>query len=137
MAGAIQPTPLEKGSGYVSGACNIGPKEIEARRRSGYTGTVATVVLLIVLVVLDAPPFARLLLIIPAAVAASGFIQARLRFCAGFGFLGIFNFGDLGTQQRVEDKEQRRRDRVKAVEIGLASFVFGVVVAVAAIYLPF
>lgn len=137
LAGASQPTPLQQSSGYSSGACNIGPKEIEKRRRSGYAGTVSTVLLLIVLIVIDAPPLARLLLIIPAAVAASGFIQARLRFCAGFGFLGIFNFDELGETQAVADPDARRRDRIKAIQIGLVSLAIGVVLALGAVALPF
>ena len=70
---------------YRPGVCNIGPEEIARRRRSGHVALVATVVLLAVLVAIGAPPLVRLLLILPAGAAASGYLQARLKFCAGFG----------------------------------------------------
>src|SRR4029077_10511322 len=77
---------------YVPGRCNIGKAEIASRRRSGYVGTAATIGLLVALVAIGAPPLTRLIIALPAAIAASGFIQARLRFCAGFGALGVYNF---------------------------------------------
>ncbi|HET8776637.1 MAG TPA: hypothetical protein VFN76_03145, partial [Candidatus Limnocylindria bacterium] len=83
-------------SRYEPGVCNIGPAEIRRRRMAGHVGTVVTAVAFGGLVLLDAPPIARLLLILPAAGAASGYLQAWLKFCAGFGSRGVFNFGSLG-----------------------------------------
>lgn len=116
--------------------CNIGPAEIARRRRAGHVGVIATIGLLAVLLLLDAPPAARLLLTIPAAVAASGYLQAWLRFCAGFGSRGIMNFGALGDSETVADPEARARDRRRARQIGLASLVVGVVVGVVAAIAP-
>jgi hypothetical protein len=121
---------------YRPGVCNIGPEEIARRRRSGHIGLIATVVTLIVLVAIAAPPLARLVLIIPATVAASGYIQARSKFCAGFGGAGVFNFGPLGTTETVVDAAARAADRRKAGQIGVASFAVGVGVALLAILLP-
>jgi hypothetical protein len=116
--------------------CNIGPEEIARRRRAGHVGALASVVVLAVLVVVDAPPLSRLLVALPAAVAASGYLQARLRFCAGFGSTGVYNFGPLGSTQKVAGPEARRRDRAMALRIGLASFLIGALVGVAAVLLP-
>jgi hypothetical protein len=121
---------------YVPGICNIGPAEIARRRRAGHTGLLATLVLFAILVVLGVPPVARLLLAIPAAIAASGYLQAHLRFCAGFGQLGVFNFGPVGATESVVDEAARARDRRRARQIGLASGAIGVVVGVAAMLLP-
>jgi hypothetical protein len=121
---------------YQPGVCNIGPAEISRRRRAGYVGLAATVVLLGVLVAIGAPPFARLIIALPAAVAVSGYLQARLHFCAGFGSRGVFNFGPLGQTHEVADKDARRRDRARAMQIGVASLVLGVAVGVAAFLLP-
>ena len=52
------------------------------------------------LVAIGAPPLTRLLVALPAAASASGYLQAWFKFCAGFGSRGIFNFGDLGTTTR-------------------------------------
>lgn len=121
--------------GYLSGTCNIGPAEIARRRRAGHVGLGAAIVLLAGLVAIDAPPLSRLLVVLPAA-AASGYLQARLRFCAGFGSRGIYNFGELGQTVQVEDAEARRRDRARATQIGLASVAIGVAVGLVAVGLP-
>ena len=129
-------TPLA-GIEYRPGVCNIGPAEIARRRRAGHVGLLVTVAVLAALVAIDAPPVARLLLILPAAVAASGYLQARLKFCAGFGSRGIFNFGPVGDTEQVVDEEARARDRARANRIGLASVAIGVVVGVVAVMIPF
>ena len=124
------------GFSYRPGVCNIGPEEIARRRRAGHVGVVATLVLLAVLVVVDAPPLLRLLVALPAAGAAAGYLQAWLRFCAGFGSRGVFNFGPLGRTDAVADDANRRLDRRRSREIGLASLAIGLVVGVVAILLP-
>ena len=141
MTLAIQSTPTlpgqaAPGASYESGTCNIGPAEIARRRRAGHVGLAATVVLLAVLVAIGAPPLFRLLLALPAAAAASGYLQAYLRFCAGFGSRGVYNFGELGTTQQVEDGEARGRDRARSRQIGFASLAIGVLVGLIAVVLP-
>jgi hypothetical protein len=132
---ASQPGQLA-GADYQPGVCNIGPAEIARRRRAGHVGVIATVVAFAILVAIGAPPLARLILILPAAVGASGYLQASLKFCAGFGSRGIFNFGDVGTTEKVGDDAARALDRAKANRIMLASFVIGIGVAVVAVLLP-
>ena len=122
--------------GYLPGVCNIGSAEIARRRRAGHVGLVATLGSFIVLVLIGAPPPARFLVAVPAAGAASGYLQARLRFCAGFGSRGIFNFGPLGQTEQVADDDARARDRTQAIRIGLASLAFGITVGVVAALLP-
>ena len=121
---------------YQPGVCNIGPAEIARRRRAGHIGVVATVVLFAILVAIGAPPIARLLLAIPAAIAASGYLQAYLKFCAGFGAKGVVNFGDVGTTDKVADAAARALDRAKASRISIASFAIGAAVGVVAALLP-
>ena len=136
-ASAIRsPTPARSEPGeYRPGVCNIGPAEIARRRRTGHTGVIATVVLLGMLIVVHAPTPLRLLAFFPAAVAASGYLQAWLRFCAGFGWLGVLNFGDVGRTEMVGSAEDRARDRARATRIGLASAAIGLVVALTAFLL--
>ena len=123
-------------AGYQPGVCNIGPQEIRRRRRAGHAGLAASVVLLAILVAVGAPPLARLLVAIPAAVAASGYLQAWLKFCAGFGSRGIFNFGEIGETHEVIDAEAHARDRSRSRQIGLASLAIGVAVGIVAALLP-
>jgi hypothetical protein len=122
--------------GYQPGVCNIGPDEIRRRRRAGHVGLVAAVVLLVVLVTVGAPPLARSLVAIPAALAASGYLQAWFKFCAGFGSRGIFNVGEVGETHDVVDAEARAQDRSRARQIGLASLAIGVGVAAITVLLP-
>ncbi len=122
---------------YEPGVCNIGPAEIARRRRFGHLGLIASVILLGGLVATGVPHPARLLLVLTVGGSASGYLQARFHFCAGFGSAGVYNLGPLGTTVPVSDLNARARDRAKAMQIGLASLAIGVVVAVAAVLLPF
>jgi hypothetical protein len=122
---------------YRPGVCNIGPAEIARRRRAGQVGLLVTIAAFAALVAIDAPPLARLILVLPAAAAASGYLQARLKFCAGFASRGIFNFGPVGDTEQVVDEDARARDRARANRIGLASLAIGVAVGVVATVLPF
>jgi hypothetical protein len=121
---------------YEPGVCNIGPAEVARRRRAGHVGLTATVVLFAALIVLGVPHWARLVLMLPTAVSASGYLQAVLHFCAGFGSQGVFNFGSLGTTERVADPQARRLDRLKSMQIGLASLAIGLAVGLVAVLLP-
>ena len=121
---------------YEPGVCNIGPAEIARRRRAGHIGLAASLALFVVLVAIDAPNLTRLLIAIPAVIAASGYIQARLKFCAGFGSRGVFNFGEVGPMERVAGEADRARDRAKARQIGGASIAIGLAAGVIAAALP-
>ena len=123
-------------SDYEPGVCNIGPAEIARRRRAGHIGLIAAIATFIVLVVSGAPDWTRFLIAIPAIVAASGYIQAHLTFCAGFGAAGVFNFGNLGTTERVHAHQDRARDRRRALQIGAASFAIGIAAGLFAFVVP-
>ena len=131
-AGAAAPEPQ-----YQPGVCNIGPAEIRRRRMAGHVGVIATLVVLAALIVIDAPPIARLILILPAAGAASGYLQAWLKFCAGFGSRGVFNFGSLGAWTRITDDDALARDRRRSRQIGGMALAIGSVVGIGAALLPF
>jgi hypothetical protein len=108
---------------YRAGACNIGPAEIARRRWTGHLGTAATLTGLALLVAFDAPAWMRVALFVPAAVGAAGYIQAATRFCADYGWRGVFNFGEAGGARTtsVADAAARGADRRKALAIGVAS----------------
>jgi len=124
------------GTEYRPGACNIGPAEVARRLRAGHVGLMATLGLYTGLTMIGAPRLARLLVALPAAGAASGYLQARLQFCAGFGSRGVFNFGPLGQTELVADGDARARDRSRATQIGLASLGIGVAAGLVAVVLP-
>jgi hypothetical protein len=125
-------------AGYQAGTCNIGPAEVARRRRTGHVGLAITVVLLGVLLALDAPTWMRLILFVPAAVGAAGYLQAHFRFCADYGWRGVFNVGERaghGRTTAVADAAARRADRRRAMLISLGSGVIGLAVGLLALAL--
>ena len=123
-------------SQYEPGVCNIGPAEIARRRNSGHVAALASAALLSVLVGTRAPRGWRLLVALPAATSASGYLQARSHFCAGFGSRGLFNFGALGEEQEVADPEARALDAATSRRIGIQSAAVGLAVGAASLALP-
>ena len=126
-AGAIDETASEPG------VCNIGSAEIARRRRAGHVGLGTTAVLLAGLAAINAPPAARFAIALPAAVAASGYLPARFRFCVGVGSRGIYNCGEVGPTREVADETARAADRAKAIQLGLASAAIGSAVGIGAV----
>jgi hypothetical protein len=120
---------------YVPGSCNIGPAEIALRRRAGHAGLVVTAALGAALLRSDLPRAWRLTLAVPAAGAASGYLQAHERFCADFGWRGVYNFDRRGQEQPVAGDDALVQDRRKAMRIAAASAAIGVGVALVAMSL--
>lgn len=119
-------------STYQPGVCNIGPAEIRRRRMSGWVGTGISVIFLAVAFALDWAPAWRLLVFLPAFMAAQGFLQAAFHFCVGFASRGLFNFGELGHEESVDQAEFRKADQRKALQISALAFLAAAVVAVVA-----
>jgi hypothetical protein len=118
---------------YVAGACNIGPAEIALRHRVGHVGLAATTVLAAALLRSDLPRPWRLTIALPATGAAAGYLQARQRFCADFGFRGVYNFDRRGHEDQVPTQQARDQDRRRALQLGAASAAIGLGVAVVAL----
>jgi hypothetical protein len=117
---------------YVPGTCNIGSEEIALRRRAGHIGLAVTAALATALLRSDLHPAWRLTLALPAAGAASGYLQARQRFCANYGFRGLYNFGSRGHEQPVAAAQAQAEDRRRSLRISAASGAIGLGVALAA-----
>ena len=122
--------------GYRPGACNIGPAEIAARRRTGYAGGAAALGLLVILLVIDAPAAARWLVALPLAAAAFGFLQARSRFCVAYGLSGRRSLRALGQAEPVTDPAARRADRAQAARLALVAIAVGILGAALLVALP-
>ncbi len=119
---------------YIPGECNIGPEEIQRRRRVGLAGILTTVGILGVLYVINANPVLALLLFFPAAAAAIGLLQAGAKFCAFFGIRGVYNVAySVGHTDTVAQAEFRKIDRRKALQI----LLLGLVISIAAALLSY
>lgn len=118
---------------YVPGSCNIGPEEIALRRRAGHVGLAVTAALGAALLRSDLHPAWRLALALPAAGAASGYLQARQRFCANYGWRGLYNFNARGQEQPVAIAEAQEEDRRRALQISATSAAIGLGIALVAV----
>ena len=117
---------------YIPGVCNIGPVEIANRRRTGLISLAIAIFFAILFLMLPVSHWLRLVVFLPAAIAASALIQAQLHFCAGFGAAGLFNFGDtLGQTDTVAQAEYRAKDKAKAIQITVIAAIIGLIVAFA------
>lgn len=113
--------------GYQPGVCNIGPAEIQRRRRSGYAGIGAALGLAITLLAVRAPAWTRLAVAAPLAVGIMGFMQARCKFCVGYALSGRQNMGELGEEQIIEDEAARQADRRRALAMQLVATTGGLI----------
>jgi len=122
---------------YTPGVCNIGPAERRKRRMGGIAGTVATLLILSGLLIAGGPIWWRLILIIPAAGAATGFLQDAMHFCVGFGMKGIYNvINSAGVVDNVELEAYRLKDKQKAQQIVLYSGLIGLAFALLTLLIP-
>lgn len=119
---------------YIPGVCNIGPAEIQLRKRLGWWGSLVTVILWALLVSLGTSAWWRLILFVPAFFSANGFLQGFMHFCAGFGMRGLFNFNPQVSQtDTVSQAEFRAKDRRKALRIFAYAAAIAIAVALIAV----
>ena len=124
------------GGGYRPGACNIGPREIAKRRAFGVAGIITAVVFGVALVVVDATPLARGLVLFPLWGAIISLEQARRKFCAGFAYAGIRTaFGSDATES-VSDAADLVADRAAARWLVAYCGAIALVITMAFVLLP-
>lgn len=124
---------------YAPGACNIGPEEIDRRRKAAVAGLVASVGFAAALIFgFGSAPggLERLLVALPLTGAAIGWIQARRRFCMAYGLAGTFNLGRIGEMSRVTDQAALAADRRTALIIAAQGLAIGVGGALLFLVLP-
>lgn len=110
---------------YQAGVCNIGNREQRKRYFLGSAGFASAGILVILNYfgyLESSPGFVLPVLIF---IGFSGFIQGRLKFCAGYGFTGKQNADDSGPESTP--RNSRKRDILESVRIQLYS-LFGTLV---------
>jgi hypothetical protein len=121
---------------YAAGVCNISKEEEGLRLAAGWIGTGLTVAAALAFIALGVPALWRLTLFLPAVLAASGFLQAGMHFCANYGLRGVFNVkNQVGQTQSVEQAEFVKKDKEKALQILVFSVLIGVVAALVGVFL--
>ena len=99
---------------YLAGSCNIGPSEINKRKRIAYLGFGLYLICAYLVFLTDEPIWVRGISFIPALIGSVGYLQARKKFCVAYGFMGAFNFG---AAEKVEDKAALAADRKYAISV--------------------
>ena len=119
---------------YIPGVCNIGNAEANNRRRTAYGASAVALIVWATLLYIQAPSATLLIVGLPGFVAGTAFIQARQRFCAGFGAEGLYNFTDtVGAYSKSEKADDRAKDKRKAVQITKQAAVIGTVTGALAV----
>lgn len=121
---------------YVPGTCNIGHEEIKRRKKATIFSIILTITVIALLMMLDANKIWRLTLFIPAASLGVSFQQWYFKFCVAFGIKGVFNFGDIGKTFSIDQKENYRKDRIKAWQMIITGTVFGLILALIFYFMP-
>jgi Ni/Fe-hydrogenase subunit HybB-like protein len=121
---------------YIPGTCNIGPKEIAMRKRASIYAAIFFIGLTTLMLTLQIDKYWRLILFIPAATFGVTFQQWYFKFCVYFGLKGVFNFGDMGQQFTIEQKENYKKDRIKVAKMITLGVLFGLLVTATIYLLP-
>lgn len=90
--------------------CNLKEKGIRMRQALGVLGAVATIWATLLYFFAPTDEFAALLVVLillSSSAAAMGFIQARLKFCAAFGFAGVEETDDDGNTREVANQVRK------------------------------
>lgn len=120
---------------YVPGVCNINPAEIEQRRNAGHLGLAIFIIVLAVMIALSLDRWLRLLLILPAILAASGYLQAKNKFCVGYGAAGL-QHADLDDAAVKVASEAVAKDKRRARQMNLQALLIGIAAGLVTLLIP-
>lgn len=125
---------MNNNSAYVPGVCNINHAEIAYRKKAGYFGLVAFVAVFIFLLILNLNSWFRIILFLPAFIAACGYFQAKNKFCAAYGSSGRQNAQEGESEAKtVSDKTALLRDKIKSRSIYLQSALVAMAITLLAL----
>jgi predicted nucleic acid-binding Zn ribbon protein len=124
-------------SAYVPGVCNINPNEVKKRRNVGHIGLVILVVLLVVFLVLNISRYIRIILFLPAFISAIGYLQAKNKFCVGYGGAGQQHADtDSALAVKVTEVPALSADKKRSRQLNLQAFIAALVITVITILIP-
>lgn len=122
---------------YQPGVCNIGRDEQRMRLRTGLASFALGFAYTAWVLASGRPPAYLLGTFALATGGFLGYVQYRLRFCAGFGAMARYNLsGSGGEEGTVMEEEFRRKDRRRAARIVAYSLALGLATTLA-VYLLF
>ena len=118
---------------YIPGVCNIGREETAFRKKIAVGALLIVIITFALFFIFNIQAYFRFLVVIPAFISAMGFLQARAHFCARLGLTALFNFGELGKYNKVNNDEFILMDRKKSLKIIFYSLVIGIFCGILAI----
>ena len=125
-------------TGYVPGVCNINQSEIAYRRKAGYSGIAAYVLLLAGFFAFSFSPWLGAVLFLPAFIGAVGMLQAHYKFCVAYAAGGQQHALDDDLEAKaIVDAASRKIDKQRARKINTQSALIAIVATAAGITLLF
>ena len=123
---------------YVAGVCNINKAEIQARRNIGHVSLVISLAIIALFAYLHSSisPWLGLLTALPLWVTATGYLQAKSKFCVSHGMAGTQLADDnMKTMAKVSNTSDSVLDKAKATKMNIQTMLLGlaggIVVAIA------
>ena len=124
-------------STYVPGVCNINREEIAYRRKAGHLGLTIAVVLLVGLIIIHGNRWFRIIEFFPVFLAAIGYLQAKYKFCVGYGAAGQQNAAEGSTKASIiTDTVAVAKDKARAHRMNLQAAAIAVLITAIIVLLP-
>ena len=119
----------QQSTNYIPGVCNINTNEIARRRNAGYFGLALTVLFGAILFGLGVNRYFRIALFVPLFIMAIGFLQAKHKFCVGYGAAGLQN-AEEGSENAatITDKSAKQKDKQKTQQLYIQALVLSLAV---------
>jgi hypothetical protein len=122
---------------YIPGMCNINRTEINKRQKLGYIGLTVFILGLIMLTLLTDVRWVRIILILPAILSVSGFLQARNKFCVGYAGAGMQNAGEGSAEaSKITNAAALAADKHKSSKMNRQTLLIAVVVTALTLLIP-
>lgn len=126
---------MAKKTNYVPGVCNINPLEVRRRRLSGHFGLAITIIMITVIAISHVSWLLRMIIIIPAFVAAIGYLQAQNKFCVGYA-AAKQHHADDGAVVHITNSEALALDAKKRRTMNLQATIIAAVVTAIVCVIP-
>ena len=110
-----------EGTKYLAGKCNIGEKEIAARKKILFLFLPLMALLTFLALHYCQSVICWFSLLAISFLSIVTYLEIRFRFCIMFGFFNLYNFEKLGELSEVKNKGDCHKDRQRVVKIILQS----------------
>jgi accessory gene regulator protein AgrB len=122
---------MTEAQSYIPGVCNINRQEIASRRKLGHIGLAVFIVLLIIFFAMSLSIYFRVVLFLPAYLSATGYLQARNKFCVGYAAAGQENASEGSTKANdILSADFKNKDQKKARIMNMQAFLIALLLTI-------